>query len=51
MNPLESPVEIFWGNLGGTRGFFFLRRIGINIIAVLILVFLSTPAVTQSYLL
>ena len=46
MNPLESPVEIFWANLGGMRGFFFVRRLIINTVAFLILVFLSTPAVS-----
>jgi len=47
MKPLSNPVDIFWANMGGGRGFFLLRRLIINIIGLLILVFLSTPAVSS----
>jgi hypothetical protein len=40
---LYDPVDIIWSNLGGTRGLFFFRRVVINVGAVLILLFLTTP--------
>lgn len=40
-----DPVDIFWVNMGGTRGFYFFRRLALSIAAILILLFLTTPAV------
>ena len=39
-----NPYDLIWQNIGGTRGFYFFRRIGLLILSVLILLFLSTPA-------
>jgi hypothetical protein len=38
------PYDIIWQNVGGTRGFYFFRRLGLLILSILILLFLSTPA-------
>lgn len=51
MTPIPHPIDIFWGNMGGARGFFFLRRLIINTAAILILLFLTTPAVIHSRIL
>ena len=47
MKPLSIPIDIFWANMGGGRGLFLLRRLIINAVGLLILIFLSTPAVTS----
>jgi len=47
MKPLESPIDIFWANMGGERGLFFLRRLLIFCISIFVLLFLSTPAVIE----
>jgi Late exocytosis, associated with Golgi transport/Calcium-dependent channel, 7TM region, putative phosphate len=39
-----NPYDFIWQNFGGTRGFYFFRRLGLLILSVLILLFLSTPA-------
>lgn len=39
-----NPYDLIWQNVGGTRGLYFFRRIGLFILSVLILLFLSTPA-------
>jgi hypothetical protein len=44
MTPITHYRDIFWANMGGTRGFFFFRRVVINLVAILILIFLTTPA-------
>lgn len=38
------PFDFIWQNVGGTRGFYFFRRLGLIILSILILLFLSTPA-------
>ena len=39
-----NPYDFIWQNVGGTRGLYFFRRIGLFVLSVLILLFLSTPA-------
>lgn len=38
------PYDFIWQNVGGTRGFYFFRRLGLLMLSILILLFLSTPA-------
>ena len=38
------PYDIIWQNVGGTRGFYFFRRMGLLMLSIMILLFLSTPA-------
>lgn len=47
MERANEPLDINWRNMssGGARGFYFFRRLFLNLAAVLILVFLSTPTV------
>jgi Uncharacterized integral membrane protein len=49
MTPIPDPIDIFWSNMGGSRGFFFFRRLIINVVAILVLIFLTTPAVINLY--
>jgi hypothetical protein len=39
-----EPFDINWLNIGGTRGIYLFRRIIVQILAVFILLFLTTPA-------
>ena len=39
-----DPIDINWGNIGGTRGLYIFRRILLLGISVIIIMFLSTPA-------
>jgi len=43
----NEPMDINWWNIcdGGSRGFYIFRRLFLNICAILILIFISTPAV------
>ena len=40
----KDPIDIVWANLGGTRGFYYFRRLGVLTLATLVILFLSTPA-------
>lgn len=44
MTRAVDPYDFIWVNVGGTRGFYFFRRVGVLFLAVLVLLFLSTPA-------
>lgn len=48
MERANEPIDINWRNMGsgGARGIYFCRRFFLNIAAILILLFLSTPTVT-----
>ena len=50
MNQASDPVDIIWRNMGGTRGVYFFRKIIFNLIGVLVVLFLSTPAAIYSSL-
>lgn len=41
----RDPIDIIWYNLGGTRGYYFMRRYCWNIIGIFLILFVSTPAV------
>jgi hypothetical protein len=40
-----EPADIIWTNVGGDRGLYICRRILSNLLAILILIFLTTPTV------
>ena len=40
-----EPLDIIWTNVGGDKGLYVCRRILLNLLAVLMLLFLTTPAV------
>jgi hypothetical protein len=44
LNIASEPIDIVWSNMGGTMGFFLFRRILMNVIMFVILIFFSTPA-------
>lgn len=50
MNQASDPVDIIWRNMGGTRGVYFFRKIIFNLIGILVVLFLSTPAAIYSSL-
>jgi hypothetical protein len=41
----RDPVDIIWYNLGGDHGYYFFRRYCWNILGILLIIFISTPAV------
>jgi hypothetical protein len=43
-----DPVDIIWGNLGGSRGLYTLRVFFFNLFVLGLVVFLSTPAAIYS---
>lgn len=45
MEAAKEPMDIIWSNMGGTRGLYFWRRIGLHFVSVLAVLFLSTPSV------
>jgi len=47
MNLANDPVDIIWENMGGIRGVYFSSVIW-NIIGLLAIIFISTPAVLIS---
>lgn len=50
MNQASDPVDIIWGNMGGTRGLYLFRKFIFNIIGLALVLFLSTPAAIYSSL-
>ncbi|CAI2383929.1 unnamed protein product [Moneuplotes crassus] len=40
-----DPVNVIWFNRGGKRGFYFLRKYLWNILGIILILFVSTPAV------
>ncbi|CDW80986.1 transmembrane protein 63c [Stylonychia lemnae] len=50
MSEAGDPIDIIWGNMGGTRGVYFFRKVFFNIIGLSIVFFLSTPAAIYSTL-
>lgn len=50
MNEAGDPVDIIWGNMGGTRGVYFFRKLFFNLVGLSIVFFLSTPAAIYSTL-
>jgi hypothetical protein len=50
MTEAGDPVDIIWRNMGGTRGVYFIRKIVFNLIGILLVLFLSTPAAIYSSL-
>ena len=45
MSIAKNPVDIIWGNMGGTRGIYFVRRYLWNILGIFLIIFISTPVV------
>lgn len=41
----KDPIDIIWGNMGGTRGIYFFRRYLWNLLGLLLIIFVSTPVV------
>lgn len=50
MSKASDPIDIIWRNLGGTRGMYIFRRVIFNIIGIVLVLFLSTPAAIFSSL-
>ncbi len=50
MERAHEPMDVNWRNIsdGGSRGFYVCRRLFLNLCAILILIFLSTPTVIFS---
>ena len=48
MSQASDPVDIIWCNMGGTRGLYIFRVIFFNILALAVVLFLSTPAAIYS---
>lgn len=44
VDQLIEPCDIIWENVGGDRGLFICRRIFLNLLMLLILIFFTTPA-------
>lgn len=40
-----DPVDTIWYNLGGRRGYYFIRKYCWNVIGLFLIIFISTPAV------
>ena len=45
MSVAKNPVDIIWGNMGGNRGIYFIRRYLWNILGLFLIIFVSTPVV------
>lgn len=45
-----EPSDLMWRNVGGTRGVYLFRRIGLLVLAFFVLLFMTTPAVIFSTL-
>lgn len=50
MHEAGDPIDIIWGNLGGTRGLYLLKKFLFNIIGLALVFYLSTPAAIYSSL-
>ena len=50
MNEAGDPVDIIWGNIGGTRGIYFIRKFLFNLLGLALIFYLSTPAAIYSSL-
>lgn len=50
MSEAGDPVDIIWGNMGGTRGVYLFRKIFLNLLVLGVVLFLSTPAAIYSTL-
>lgn len=46
--PANEPSDILWKNLRGSRGLFLIRRLALFVLGILIIVFVSSPAVLFS---
>ena len=46
----SEPIDIIWKNMGGTRGMFLFRRLSLNLLAIFVLVFITTPTAMVSAL-
>lgn len=49
VDQMIEPLDIIWSNIGGDRGLFISRRIMLSIMAIFILMFLSTPTVLTQF--
>ncbi len=45
VDQMVEPLDLIWTNIGGSRGIFITRRIILNLLIFIVLIFLSTPAV------
>ena len=43
-----EPADILWKNMRGKRGLFLVRRLALFILGILIIIFVSSPAVLFS---
>ena len=50
VNLASEPIDILWKNMGGNRGLFIFRRLFILVLALFIIVFISTPTAMLSSL-
>ena len=45
MEQAKEPMDIIWGNMSGTRGLYFWRRLGLLVVCIIVAMFLTTPTV------
>ena len=50
MSQASDPIDIIWYNMGGTRGLYIFRVVFFNLLLLVIVLFLSTPAAIYSSL-
>lgn len=47
VDQMIEPYDIIWSNVGGDRGIYIFRQIFISMLAILMLIFLTTPTVNN----
>ena len=50
LDQASDPVDIIWGNMGGTRGLYLFRKFIFNILGLALVLVFSTPAAIYSSL-
>jgi len=50
MDQAADPVDIIWGNMAGTRGFYFFRKFIFNFLGLVLVLLVTTPAAIYSSL-
>ena len=50
VDQMIEPIDIIWKNVGGDRGLFIFRRIILNILLIILLIFFTTPMSLFSFM-
>jgi len=50
MQMASEPIDTLWKNMGGIRGMYIFRRIFLNLLALIVILFITTPTVMLSAL-